>query len=61
MSKGIGSLTLHCQHITGRSVHCNRYKKISIKPDETPREAVKESGWSFEDGRVVCEEHKENE
>jgi len=58
MSGGIGALTLYCEHVGSSHVHCNKYQKITIGINQTPKEAIAESHWALQNGEIRCEEHQ---
>lgn len=52
------TLTLYCEHVSNRHVHCDRVKKVGISVDETPQEVIERSQWEIVDGEIWCDEHR---
>jgi hypothetical protein len=52
-------LTLYCEHVNEKHIHCNECKHIIIKDKyETIAHYIRVSDWCIVDGEVRCPDHK---
>ena len=51
-------LTLYCNHVSSRHVHCNMAKRMKVRDTSaTVADVIAQSEWSVEGGDVYCPEH----